>query len=75
MPITASGFFRSPNFSTHSLAMMAPAIGLAIMSRNQAKGSFSVNRTVYLSTASTFAMARYIDTLTLPLSVRMRSNV
>ena len=55
--------------------MMAPAIGLATMSRNQAKGSFSVNRTVYLSTASTFAMARYIDTLTLPLSVRMRSYV
>ena len=55
--------------------MMAPAIGLAIMSRNQAKGSFSVNRTVYLSTASTFAMERNIDTLTLPLSARMRSNV
>jgi len=26
--------------------MMAPAMGLAIMSRNQAKGSFSVNFTV-----------------------------
>jgi hypothetical protein len=44
--MTASGFFRSPNFSTHSRAMMAPAMGLAIMSRNHAKGSFSVNFTL-----------------------------
>jgi hypothetical protein len=46
VPISASAFFRSPNFSMHSRAMMAPAMGLAIMSRNQAKGSFRVNRTV-----------------------------
>jgi hypothetical protein len=32
--------------------MMAPAMGLAIMSRNQAKGSFSVNFTVERSVAS-----------------------
>ena len=46
MPITASGFLRSPNFSTHSRATMPPAIGLATMSRNHANGSESVNRTV-----------------------------
>jgi hypothetical protein len=74
VPITASGFLRSPNFSTHSRAMIAPAMGLAIMSRNQAKGSFRVKRTVYLSGASTLAMERNIDTL-LPLSARMYSNV
>jgi hypothetical protein len=74
VPTTASAFFRSPNFSTHSFAMMAPAMGLAIMSRNQAKGSFSVKRTVYRSVASTFAMEVNMDTL-LPLPARMYSNV
>jgi hypothetical protein len=74
VPTTASAFFRSPNFSTHSRAMMAPAMGLAIMSRNQAKGSFNVKRAVYWSVASILAMERYIDTL-LPLSARMYSNV
>ena len=44
--MTASGLRRSPNVSTHSLAMMAPDMGLAIMSRNHANGSFSVKRTV-----------------------------
>jgi hypothetical protein len=53
VPTIASGFLRSPNFSTHSLAMMATAIGLASMSRNHANGSLSVNFTVCLSTAST----------------------
>ena len=58
MPTTASAFLRSPNFSTHSLATMATARGFASMSRNQAKGSLSVNLTVYLSTASTLSTER-----------------
>jgi hypothetical protein len=73
--MTASGFRRSPNVSTHSLAMIAPDIGLAIISRNQANGSFSVKRTVYRSIGSTLAMERYIETLALPLSLRIRSKV
>ena len=36
----------------------APPCGLASMSRNQANGSFSVNRTVYLSSASTLSTRR-----------------
>ena len=72
MPTTASAFLRSPNFSTHSRAMMAPAIGLATMSRNQANGSLSVKRTVWRSMASTFAIDRYIDVL-VPFSVSSRS--
>ena len=55
MPTTDSGFLRSPNLSTVSLAMMQTAIGFARMSRNQAYGSFRVIRTVYLSGASTFS--------------------
>jgi hypothetical protein len=44
--MTASAFFRSPNFSTHSLAMMTTAIGLDSTSSSHAKGSLSVKRTV-----------------------------
>ena len=54
VPTTDSTFLRSPNFSTHSLAMIQVEVE-ASRSRNQAFGSLSVNFTVYLSTASIFS--------------------
>jgi hypothetical protein len=55
VPTTDSAFLKSPYFSRTSLATMATACGLEIMSRNQTNGSLSVNFTVYLSTASTLS--------------------
>ena len=75
MPITDSGFFRSPNFSTASWGMIASAIGFETMSRNQTYGSFSVNLTVYLSTTSTLSSAAIIARLALPFSETKRSKV
>jgi hypothetical protein len=72
--IDASGFLRSPNFSTRSRATMPPAMGLATISRNHANGSDSVNRTVYRSSASILAIERYMEAL-LPVSASMRWNV
>ncbi len=72
VPTTDSHFLRSPNLSTHSLATMATAIGLARVSRNHAKGSFSVNFTVYLSSASTLSSEPSMKALALPLVVRKR---
>ena len=57
MPTVASAFLRSPNFSTHSRAMMGKVMGLAIMSGNQANGSLTVNFTVWRSRASTLSTA------------------
>ena len=73
MPTTASHFFRSPNFSTHSLATMQTAIGLTIMSRNQAKGSLRMTRTVYLSGVSTRSTEASMCRLALPFSLMNRS--
>ena len=61
--------------STHSLAMIATAIGLASVSRNQANGSLSVNLTVYLSIASTLSSEPSMYALALPLVVRKRSTL
>ena len=43
VPMTVSGFLRSPNFSTASLGMMKSWAGT---SRNQAYGTLVVNFTV-----------------------------
>jgi hypothetical protein len=66
---------RSPNFSTHSRATIATAMGFASMSRNHAKGSFSVNFTVYLSRTSTRSTARSMYAYALPVTVRKRSTL
>src|SRR5262249_40361841 len=74
VPTTASTFLRSPNFSTHSLAMIHVDVDASI-SRNQAFGSFSVNLTVYLSRASILSTESSTGRLGLPLIVRNRSYV
>src|SRR5262252_5470919 len=74
VPTTASTFLRSPNFSTHSLAMIHVDVD-ASMSRNQAFGSFSVNLTVYLSSTSILSTDSSTGRLGLPLMVRNRSYV
>src|SRR5713226_913099 len=51
VPTQLSGLLRSPYCSTASLAMIQVEVD-ASASRNQAKGSFSVNLTVDLSTTS-----------------------
>jgi hypothetical protein len=74
-PITASAFLRSPNFSTHSLATMGTAIGVARTSRSQEKGSFMTNFTVYRSTASTRSTDFSMYAIGLPFTVRNRSKL
>ena len=66
VPTTDSTFFRSPNFSTHSFAMIQVDVD-ASMSMNQAFGSLSRNLTVYLSTASMFSTESSTGLLGLPL--------
>ena len=72
MPTTDSTFFRSPNFSTHSLAMIHVEVE-ASRSRNQALGSLSVNLTVCLSTASILSTYSSTGLLGLPVMVTKRS--
>jgi hypothetical protein len=72
VPTTDSTFLRSPNFSTHSFAMIQVEVE-ASMSRNQAFGSRSVNRTVCLSRASIRSTDSSAGRLGLPLTVRNRS--
>ena len=74
MPTTESGDLRSPNLSTHSLAMIQVEVE-ASRSTNHAFGSFRVNRTVYLSSASTLSSISRMNLLPLPLTVRKRSYV
>ena len=52
---------------------MASVMGLAIMSRNQAYGSFRVNFTVWRSTASTRSTTESMYACGLPFTVRNRS--
>jgi hypothetical protein len=72
VPITASGFRRSPNFSTASRATIQVDVA-ATASRNQANGSESVNLIVYLSRASILSTISSTGLLPLPLMVRKRS--
>ena len=54
---------------------MATAIGFASMSRNQTKGSLSVNLTVYRSGASTRSTAFSMYAYALPVTVMNRSTL
>jgi hypothetical protein len=71
VPTTDSAFLRSPNFSTHSLAMIHVDVD-ARLSRNQALGSLRMNLTVCLSGVS----MRSIDSSTgrLPLFFVLRNR-
>jgi hypothetical protein len=71
VPTTASTFFRSANFSTHSLAMIHVDVEVTL-SRNQALGSLSVNFTACLSSTSILSIDERVSRLPLPLMVRYR---
>jgi len=65
VPTADSTFFRSPNFSTHSLATIQVDVE-ASRSKNQAFGSLSVNLTVCVSRASILSTYSSTGLLGLP---------
>src|SRR5262245_15530093 len=70
----ASGFLASPNFSTASRGSTHMTVEARICG-SQANGSVVVNRTVYLSGASTFSTFSSSPRWGFPLTVKKRSKL